>query len=189
MRAYVDESVRVRAGVTGLYVLGAVLVPQASSDGIRHGLRDSMAGDQRRAHWRADSAVRRRRLVQLIATLELEAVVTIAQPIDPRRQERARRLCLLRLMWELEERGVGSVVLESRGDQDNEDRRVIRERQRAGLVHESWTYEFGNPLTEPLLWLADYVVGSVSLAYWANDGEHLDAMSAQIKIIQVGDSR
>jgi hypothetical protein len=50
--AYVDESLRVRAG---LYVLAAVIVADAQADRHREALRALLHRGQQRLHWRDES--------------------------------------------------------------------------------------------------------------------------------------
>jgi hypothetical protein len=183
MRAYIDESVRV---VTpGLYVLAAVTVPPRRADGIVELLRASLPPGQRRSHWRDDSGARRRTLVAQFAELELNATIVVARPMTSARQERARRLCLRRLLWELEQQGVLEALLESRGEQDQADRRVIAGCQRSGQLSGRWTYAFGSK-SEPLLWLPDTVAGAASLALAQDQPEYLTGLGTGVNMTELG---
>jgi hypothetical protein len=183
MRAYIDESVRVAA--PGLYVLAAVTVPRGRADDIGVLLRASLAPGQRRSHWRGDSEARRRTLVTQFAELELHATIVVARPMTSARQERASRLCLRRLLWELEQQRVLDALLESRGEQDQADRRVIAGCQRSGQLSGRWTYAFGSK-AEPLLWLPDTAAGAASLALGQDQPEYLTGLGAGVDVAEVG---
>ena len=102
MRAYIDESVRVGdPAAPGWYVLAAVMVPEERADDVRHTLRGELPPGKLRAHWRDSNDPHRRKFIAGLAGFGLEAVVAVSTPIDRRRQERARRLCLRRLLWQL----------------------------------------------------------------------------------------
>ena len=164
MRAYVDESVRVAA--PGLYVLAAVTVSLDEAEEVRAVLRESLSQRQRRFHWRAESAQRREAMAKIVSVLALPGLVVITSPIDPRRRERARRVALTRLLWELEQRQVFDVLFESRQEiADQADRSHIGTCQRAGHVNRQLRYGFGQPLAEPLLWLPDLLAGATTTAY------------------------
>lgn len=53
----------------------------------------------------------------MISDFDAYHVVVVAAPIDPRRQERARALCLERLAWQLDAHGVELLTLEARPTQ------------------------------------------------------------------------
>jgi hypothetical protein len=182
VRAYVDESVREAA--PGWYVLAAVLVPPARADAIRAALRcgppgvATPRGGWRRYHWHGESPRSRRAMAAYVGSLGLDAIAIVASGVQPRRPERARRHCLLRLLWELHERGVCDVLLESRFRLDESDRRLIGHAQRAGQVDAALRYAFERPGNEPLLWPADVVAGAVARAVADGDASFLDALGA-----------
>jgi hypothetical protein len=184
MQAFLDESVR--SGDPGLYVLAAVVVPRDRADDIRHQLRASLPGRRSRAHWREYDEPRRRKFVEDLMGFHLTSVVAVASPVDPRRQERARRHCLKRLLWELDQAGILDVVLESRRDQDLADQKHILHCQADGHVSATLVYGFAQPLTEPLLWLPDAVAGAVSMAYGELAQDHLDRMGPMVMVVHVG---
>lgn len=124
--------------------------------------------------------------------LGLPSLVAVAAPIDPRRQERARRKCLERLLWELTELGTRDVLLESRQERrDVHDRKAIAAAQQRGAIPADLRYSFGRPDQEPLLWLADAVAGVVSAARAGppSDGVHLQDLTAVLTVLDVGDAR
>jgi hypothetical protein len=168
--AFIDESLRIHAG---LYVLAAVIVADADADGHRQALRALLYRRQLRLHWRDESATRRSQLISAIRQLRHTGVVVIATGVAPRRQERARRKCMERLLTELTSRGIVNIVFERRHDElDARDRALIaalkRQQSLPAVVHASWQA----PADEPLLWLPDIAAGAAGLAeigdatYW-----------------------
>jgi len=187
MRAYVDESAR--NAEPGLYVLAGVVVDRDQADDVRAVLRSGLRHQRRRFHWREEEHTDQESMAKLVGSLDLMAVVVVATPVDPRRPERARRLCLTRLLWELEHRNARDVLLESRGPaQDRDDRRHIGNAQRAQQLEPGLVFGFGNPLAEPLLWLPDLLAGAVN----RDRSEELDCclelLGPGVTVIDVGDS-
>jgi hypothetical protein len=168
--AYVDESSRVRAG---LYVLAAVIVADEQADRHREVLMALLHRSQRRLHWRDESSKRRALLVSAVCQLPHTGAVVIATGVPPRRQERARRKCIERLLTELAGRRIAAVVFERRhAELDARDRAMVaalrRQRTVPPWLRVSWVAAVG----EPLLWLPDIAAGAASLAaagdatYW-----------------------
>lgn len=176
VRAYLDESVRLEG--SGLYVMAAVVVPPDRAEAVRAALR----GDRprRRYHLHDEMAVSRAAMAERIQALGLDAVAVTSTPVEPKRTERARRLCLLRLLWELGERGVADILIESRQRRDKHDRHVIGCAQRAGQVARDLRYRFEPPLEESLLWLPDVVAGATARAFVEGDQTYLDVLGAAV---------
>ena len=121
--AYIDESLRVSHG---LYVLAAVVVSDAEADHHRAALRALLLRGQIRLHWRDESSGRRSQLITAMSALRHTGAIVIATDAAPRRQERARRKCIERLLAELASRAVTTVVFERRHpDLDARDRTMI----------------------------------------------------------------
>ena len=98
--------------------------------------------------------------------------------VGGRRQERARRRLLGRLLWELDQRQVSRLTLESRHvERDRHDQEAIGAFRNHGLLSRNLTVGFGQPRDEPMLWLADIVAGAV--------GDHRNLPKAtEYKIIE-----
>jgi hypothetical protein len=176
--AYVDESLRVGSG---LYVLAAVIVANRDADRHRDTLRGLLYRGQERLHWRDESQRRRGQLIEAVCGLGNTGVVVIATGMAPRRQERARRKCIERLLAELVDREIGSVVFERRHHAlDARDRAMIAALQRQRVLPPAFRATWQPPVNEPLLWLADIAAGAVSLAETGDDSywnEVADAFS------------
>lgn len=183
MRAYVDESVR--EAPFGRYLLAAVLVPGDRADAIREALRASVRRGSWRFHWHDESPSRRRELAARIASLGLDAVVVHTEFTEPRGVERARARCLVRLLWELGERGVSDVVLERRQPGNNRDDRTIAGMRRSGWAAADLRYDFSAPHQECLLWLPDIVAGAAVPAVADGDASYLDLVGAGARVVEV----
>ena len=169
--AYIDESMRVSHG---LYLLAAVIVADTDADSHRAALRALLLRGQLLLHWRDESTARRSQLITAMSALRHTGAIVIATAAAPRRQERARRKCIERLLAELASRAITTVVFERRHpDLDAHDRTMI-----AALRHQQTLPAAirapGSRPSEPLLWLPDIAAGAASLAetgddtYWRN---------------------
>lgn len=56
-----------------------------------------------RLHWVAESAKRRDLIAETVAALGVVAIVVVGSPVHRQKQERARRCCLERLLYELDQ--------------------------------------------------------------------------------------
>ena len=178
--AYVDESLRLTG--EGLYVLAAVVVPDPRAPEVRAALRAAVPPGLRRYHWRRESEASRAAIVEVVRSLRVSAVVVTA-PVGRTRQERARRRCLRRLVWELAQRDVRRAVLESRDHADAADRALLAFALRAGWGPPDFEYRFGLPTDEPLLWLADIVAGAVGHAMVECDQRYLGPLSPATEVV------
>ena len=172
--AYADESMRQRRDGSGLYVLAAALVEEKAVSEVRAAAaRLAIGGAGRRVHWRNESPARRRKVVAAVADLDPIHLVIVGVGLDNPRQERARRLCLQRLLWELQTVDVHQVWLEARTSSLNhKDIALVDLLRVQGVLGPDLRVEHVRPtgmLGEPLLWLADIVAGAVSAA--RGDGE------------------
>jgi hypothetical protein len=161
--AWLDESiVTARPGVQGTYTMAAVVTGPACDD-LRHAVRALSVRPGVRLHWVTESVKRRDRIATLIATLDVLAIVAVGAPMANTKQERARRCCLERLLYELDQLGVREVWLESRREvQDGRDLALVDSARDKGLVSKHLKVGFAKPSEEPMLWLPDAVAGAVT---------------------------
>jgi hypothetical protein len=118
-----------------------------------------------RLHWVDESSKRRDVIAAAIADIDLAAIVTIGSPMDKTKQERARRCCLERLLYELGLLEVGQVWLETRSAKpDRRDLKLIDSGRRRRLIPPDLQVDFARPKVEPMLWLPDAVAGAVTAA-------------------------
>jgi hypothetical protein len=167
LSAWIDESVLVGNDQRpGTYTLAAVIAGHAAIDGLRADLQALTEQKVVRLHWVAESAKRRDVIAETIAGLSIVAVVVAGSPVHRQKQERARRCCLERLLYELDQFGVSEAWLESRAPaQDKRDRSLVDSARRKGLLSQRLSIGFARPLQEPMLWLPDAVAGSVTAAH------------------------
>jgi hypothetical protein len=184
VRAYIDESVREAA--PGLYVLASVAVPPDRADDVRAALRSGLRHRRPRFHWRDEEDSDRQAMAKTAGELQLASLVAVSTPMDPKRPERARRVCLTRLLWELEQRDVFDVVFESRQNRDRDDRAHIVRAQKAGHCSRSLRYDFALPLQEPLLWLPDLVAGAVAYAHVGRGEQCLTLLGENVTVVDAG---
>lgn len=113
------------------------------------------------------------------------AAVYACRPVSPRRQERARALCLHRLPWDATGLGITELVFESRqARNDQKDRQTILRAQKAGRAPAELTYPFERPSAEPLLWLPDAVAGAVA-AGLTGDAGYLERLGKWVAISEI----
>ena len=165
--AYIDESLRVRHG---LYVLAAVVVADTEADHHRAALRALLLRGQIRLHWRDESSRRRSQLITAMSALRHTGAIVIATETAPRRQERARRKCIERLLAALASRAIATFVFERRHpDLDAHDRTMIAALRRQRSLPATMRATWQRAADEPLLWLPDIAAGAASLA---QTGDH-----------------
>lgn len=161
------------ASTPACYVLAAVLVDTSERESIRAQLEGLLLRTQPRIHFHVEASARRHKLVAAVASTGCVAVVVVGAPMDPRRQERARRYCLTRIIWELRERDVVRIVCESPGRQrDNTDVQLFVGLRRFGVLTAGMQVEYAAPsgeLGETLLWLPDIVAGAHVAAVTSGD--------------------
>lgn len=162
--AWVDESVIVGGDDRpGAYTLAAVIADDDAIEGLRNDLRALTERKIVRLHWVAESTKRRDLIAETIAALGVVAIVVVGSPVHRQKQERARRCCLERLLYELDQLGVSQAWLESRAPAQNKrDRSLVDSARRKGLLSHRTSIEFARPLQEPMLWLPDAVAGAVT---------------------------
>ncbi|MFT3798733.1 hypothetical protein [Microbacterium sp.] len=102
LHAWVDESMHAPGGVLteGIHILAAAVADPASCEPVRAELRRLLPGGARRLHWRDENPRRRRVIAAAVATLDVAQTVIVGAPLDQHKQERARRLCMERLLHE-----------------------------------------------------------------------------------------
>jgi ribosomal protein S12 len=177
--AYVDESSRVRAG---LYVLAAVIVADAQAEWHQEALLALLHRGQRRLHWRNENSKRRAQLVSAVRHLPHTGAVVIATGVTPRRQERARRKCIERLLAELADRRIAAVVFERRHEElDARDRTMVAALRRQRTVPAWLRVSWVAATDEPLLWLPDIAAGAASLAA-AGDATYWEELAVTFRV-------
>jgi hypothetical protein len=164
MYGWADESY-VQSGAGGAYVMVGAVTAVEESGPIRDRLVPLVRRPRRRLHWSDEEPADRRRIIKTLADCPLRTIVVVATPVDPKRQERARRKCAERLLWALERAGVTRVWLETRTPSLNQrDMRLVDSLRGKQAISPGLRVEFARPLEEPMLWVPDAVAGAVVAA-------------------------
>ena len=186
LTAWVDESIVLGpAGNAGTYTMAAVAADVRHCDDLRRELSDLTIKPGVRLHWVAESVKRRDLIAEAVSRMDVAAIVTVGTPMERSRQERARRCCLERLLYELDQFGVSETWLESRAaSQDKRDLRLVDSARRKRLISHELQVGFARPSAEPMLWLPDAVAGAMSAVVLGED-RWLTAMAEVITVHQV----
>jgi hypothetical protein len=154
---------RLRRDEPGCYILAAVVADTAACETARDVLRALLLKSQRRLHWRDESAPRRQQIIDCVSDTGVRAVVVAGSPVERTKQERARRVCMERLLYELHAMDVAHVLLESRTPPLNQrDAAMVAAMRTNGTISDRLWVEHRRPLREPMLWAADAVAGAVA---------------------------
>ena len=167
--AFADESFH-EADHGGFYVLAAAVFDEATHETVRTCMQE-LRGKRRssKLHWNEMDTRQQTTAAQTIAALDGFHIVTVGTPVPHRRQERARAMCLTRLITELHSYSVTDLVIESRTVQLNE--RDIKTAQGARFSLPAGTRFHVTHVAgaqEPLLWSADIVAGAVRAHHQGN---------------------
>ena len=154
--AFADESVRA-AAEPPMYLLAATIIPEDAGLGALEAMLPRGAS---KLHWR-DLGVRAQRdALAGVSDLGSRSTIVVASPIDPRRQERARRKDLEALLPLLEAEGVSRLVMESRFPAaDEKDAAHFRAMRKRGFVS-TIELHFADPAREHRLWVPDQILGA-----------------------------
>lgn len=178
LRAWGDESMRAVHIDSPSYLLGAVVADPAACTAFRDDL-ERLPRRGPKLHWRDQDARSRRAAIAAIAGFDAHHVVVTAAPVEQRRQERARALCLERLAWELDEYGVQLLTLEARPTQLMlRDLRTIDGLRSKRAISRQLRVEHELPSAEPMLWVADQVLGALGEAMAGGNTAYFDAVRA-----------
>jgi hypothetical protein len=150
-----------------MYVLAAVIADPDACQPTRDTLRRLARSPRRRIHWRDEEAADRMKAVNVIAAANVDQIVVVGTPLDPRKQERARRKCRERITYHFTaETGLETVRVESRTESLNQaDRAMFAALRGSHVLGGTLRYEFALPSLDPMLWAADVVAGAVAASY------------------------
>ena len=180
-RAFIDESSALRDDDRQEYLVCGALLPDDACEDIREQLRPLLLPGQIKLHWTDESERRRRDIVGQI--VELGPMNVVVSHLDARRRrvERYRRKCLELLYHELLAMEVFDLTLECRSDaQDRSDRAHMVALQAQGLDRQ---LRIGHRRggDEPLLWIADAVLGAINAAHMG-ESTHLESLRSTLLI-------
>lgn len=152
VHAFLDESQRER-----VYLVVTTIVEPSQLTRLRRQLRALLLRGQRELHFKKESEARRKKIADEVAGMPIEAHVY--SQLCPRRSESAaaRQACLARVTSDLLARDARRLVLDSREQQDGEDRYTIQHVLGARPSQTNLVYEHQVSTSEPLLWLSDTI--------------------------------
>lgn len=174
MIAFMDESVHVEAE---LYVVGCVIVPHSECDELRNSFDAKV-----RFHFHSEGEEQRMAMLRKIAGCDVASAAYFRRSLQGG-EPRARKLCLNSLLWDLNQNGVGELVIESRKDpNDRIDRLTIRNAQDAKIASPDLRYGWNSPKGDPMLWTADAVASGV--AGHLRHGRYVEELQALRTVIR-----
>lgn len=159
--AYVDESFHEHP-TAGFYVLAAAVFDVDSEDArqVMRGLRGGRRTDK--LHWNEMDARQQTTAAHTVAKLRGVHLVTIGTPVPRKKQERARRTSLRRLVYELHALGVTQIMMEARQDQlDRNDVQLVADTRFDLPKGTQLRVDHQRGAAEPLFWVADIVAGAI----------------------------
>jgi hypothetical protein len=163
--AFADESFH-EEEADGFYVLTAAVFDGNDQELNREAmlqLRAKQGGRRvQKLHWSEMDERRRRDAAARVADLTGFHVVAVGAPVPRRRQERARAMCLTRLVLELHGYEVAMLFMEARGAVlDRRDVLTVTGARYRLPVGTRFRVEHLPGAAEPLFWVADIVAGAV----------------------------
>lgn len=184
LHAWGDESMRSTGVEVPAYLLGAVVADPTACDDYRTQMLP-LRGSGPKLHWRELDRLHRDRVVSVLAEFDTSMVVVVGTTLEMRKQERARALCLERLSWELSQQAVTQLTLEARPQSlMQKDRRTIAGLRSRIAIPASLRIDHGQPSTEPMLWIADQVLGAYGDAL-AGESRWFDRLQASMEIVPI----
>ncbi|ROQ30955.1 hypothetical protein EDF46_3467 [Frondihabitans sp. PhB188] len=184
LHAWGDESMRTVNVVEPVYLLGAVVADPTACEEYRDQLQ-ALPRSERKLHWRNLDRRHRNTVINTITAFDVHHVIVVGTPLDPRKQERARALCLERLTWELSELGVTQLVLEARPESlMKKDRQHIDALRGRGALPATLRVDHGLPSEEPMLWIADQALGALGESL-AGDNAWFEQLAASVNVIRI----
>ncbi|MFG2056642.1 hypothetical protein ACGFI9_21730 [Micromonospora sp. NPDC048930] len=176
--AWIDESMRQRPDRAGVYVLAAAVIRTDDVESVRFEAARLAPTRRGRVHYREADDDERRKMIQAVSSMTAAMhVVVVGAGMDNARQERARRLCMEQLLWQVGQGGVRQVYIEARTESLNaKDRQAITYLKDRRIIPGGIKADFRRPhgpQGDPLLWLPDIVAGAVSSAHGSETQAHL----------------
>ncbi|NPC98243.1 hypothetical protein [Nocardioides sp. zg-DK7169] len=188
LHAWVDESIHAPgAEHSGMYVLASVVADPEGCDHPRDSLVRLVPRGRGRLHWRDEDTPLREKVTAVIAECDFASVVVVgARWANPKAQERARRHCMRRLLFELEQLGVSQVWLESRTSSLNKrDLQLVNALRSENAISAALRVDFGLPSVEPMLWVPDAIAGAVAGARKGSRAGHRQVLGSMVQEIEI----
>ena len=156
------------------YVVAAAALIRVDPDEARAAVR-SVLNRQRPFHWVSDRGPTvRAAMIDCVAQVADRICVAVHYPTEPKGQELAReRILRTAVLPAVQSWGTTHILIESRANQDAQDKRVVRNYRRDHRANFSYDWATKD---DPLLWLADAVAGAVTEQRLRADASYIDAL-------------
>lgn len=166
--AFVDESIRGRR-----YIMGCVLVEARHLAELRTTM-DTLSVTTSRIHFNNETDTQRRRVLDAIAEMQIEAFAVSCVEGHGVSEFRARGECVAEIVRRAQQREIATLVLESRQDDTDDERVIVRTR----APEPSLVFEHRTGRLERMLWIADAVTWAVGSGHvWS---QRLDAVLTDV---------
>ncbi|GAA1936275.1 hypothetical protein GCM10009797_32300 [Nocardioides hwasunensis] len=167
----------------GAYILAAAICDTTAQDEIRAEMEVLRLKGQNKLHWHDEDHKRRQVIIERVAQLPLMHLVVVRDQMPDARAERRRRLCMQRLLFELDQLEVATVTFESRGPAD--DRRdidMVGAMRAEQTITSQLRIEHQKGPLDPLLWVPDAVCGALT-ADRVGDSTYFAEITAHTQLI------
>ena len=175
--AWGDESIRAKGLDQPVYLLAAsrILTGEQHARELLDALKPKHA---RKLHWRDMDPPHRAIAITAINTLDATHTIIIGTHTTPAKTERARRQCLEHLLPILEQDGITTYHMESRGRiLDRMDADLVNAMRAKMHLDLQITHVVGRE--EPLVWLPDQVLGAYG-DMLCGEGNYRDFITANV---------
>jgi hypothetical protein len=180
--AFIDESQSNATLDPHTYILAAAVCDGLELTAAREAAAALLLKGQNKVHWRDEGDKRRQKIAETIAAIPLRHLIVVRDGRADERPERRRRHCLDRLLFELDQLGVGTATFESRGNNDDKrDRDMLDALRARKAISADLRIEHAAGPHEPLLWVADGVCGAVVQRRVGN-GTYLETIQACVQV-------
>ncbi len=160
MRALLDESTPMVSGDLAYLVVATILINEDPRE-VEIAARAIVGERARPFHWTNEGPEARQRAIDCLIALGACAHAAVHHPTGRKRQGRARRAAIERLIPKLVEDGATSLLIESRGEREDVDDRVTLVGALKAHGAQQISYAWGDKQV-PALWLADAACGAVA---------------------------
>ncbi|WP_144709765.1 DUF3800 domain-containing protein [Curtobacterium pusillum] len=184
LHAWGDESIRSRGLDAPAYLLGASIVDTDDVPATRDVL-ERLRPTRGKLHWHDLNHRERRRVAAAIGELDALHLVVVGSPMDLKREERARAVCLERLAWELAQHDVTQLTLEARPRAlMTRDIRTVRALRGRFVIPPTRRVKHGEPGKDTMLWLPGQVLGAAG-ASLTGDGRYAQELGNAVDTMRV----
>jgi len=137
--------------------MGCVLVEARHLTTLRREIGGLTTGVAPRIHFNNDTDAQRRRVLDAIVEMPIEVFGVVCTKGHSMNEFQARAACVTEIVGQVQRREVSKLVFESRQDDRDDERAIVRVRARQPPL----TFEHRTARHERMLWVADAVAWAV----------------------------